>query len=74
MAQEIRTHLTLQIPAITDGRCLGTIQDSLVEVDGVSNVQASVETKLVDLDIDPARVSAAEVETILAEAGYPAKS
>ncbi len=67
-------HMTLQVPAISSGHCIGTIQESLTDVEGVTNIHASVETKLVDVDIDPAKVSTDKVIEILAEAGYPARS
>lgn len=66
-------HMTLQVPAISCGHCISTIQESLADIEGVSNVHASVETKFVDVDLDPAKVSTDTVVEILAEAGYPAK-
>lgn len=72
MTEATREHVTFRVPAISCGHCISTIQESLADVDGVSNVHASVETKLVDVDIDPAKVSTDKVGVILAEAGYPA--
>lgn len=72
MAQETQEHITLRAPGINCARCIGTIQESLRNVEGVSNVHASVETKLIDLDIDPAKASSDKVMQILDEAGYPA--
>lgn len=74
MVQETRTHLTFKVPAIRDAHCIRTIQESLADVDGVSNVHASVETTFVDVDIDPAKVTAGTVEALLGEAGYPPKT
>ncbi len=74
MAQDTRTHLMMRVPAITSARCLESIHDTLDEVEGVANIHASVETKLVDVDIDPARISADEVQVLLAGAGFPPSS
>lgn len=66
-------HLTLQVPDISCAHCVSTIQDSLSAIEGVTKVQASVETKFVDVDIDPAKASTDKVVEVLAEAGYPAR-
>lgn len=71
MVQATRTHVTFRVPAIIDGRAIRTIHETLAAVDGVSNVHASVETKFVDVDIEPAKVTAERVGEFLGEAGYP---
>jgi copper chaperone CopZ len=72
MAHATHEHVTLRAPGISCGHCISTIQESLRNVEGVSNVHASVETKLVDMDIDPAKASTDRVMKVLADAGYPA--
>lgn len=73
MTDASQEHVTLRVPDIHSGRCINAIQESLMDVEGVSNVHASVETKFVDVDIDTGKVSTDQVVEILAEAGYPAR-
>ncbi len=74
MVQATRRHLTLKVPAIRDAHCTRTIQESLADVNGVSNVHAPVEMVVVDVEIDPAKFTARTVEALLAEAGYLPKT
>jgi len=66
-------HVTLQAPDISCGHCVQTVQTALNNLDGVSNVLASAETKLIDLDFDSDVISLGKIEAILDEAGYPVK-
>lgn len=66
-------HVTLQAPDISCAHCVQTVQGALNKLDGVSNVLASSETKLIDLDFDSGVISLGKIEAILDEAGYPVK-
>ena len=62
---------TFNIPNISCGHCVRTIKQELGEIDGVSDVDGSEETKKVEVAWD----SPATLETILAtlrEINYPA--
>ncbi|CAA9546366.1 MAG: hypothetical protein AVDCRST_MAG87-501 [uncultured Thermomicrobiales bacterium] len=74
MVQATRIHLTVRVPAISGGRCLETIHEILADVDGAANIHASVESKLLDVDIDPTRIATDEVEALLAKGGLPPMS
>jgi copper ion binding protein len=64
-------HITLQAPDISCGHCVASIQDRLGGLDGIEKVSASAETKLVDIDFDPAKVDLAKIESELEDEGYP---
>lgn len=64
-------HVTLIAPDISCGHCVQTIQGTLGKLDGVSKVQASAETKTIDVDFDASVVALGTIESILDEAGYP---
>lgn len=67
-------HATLHAPDISCGHCVGTVQDAVGKLDGVSQVQASAETKFVDVDFDPSITSVESISQALDDAGYPVKS
>ena len=67
MEQEI----TLTAPDISCAHCVTTVQKAVGELEGVSFVQAEVDTKNVTVRFDPERVSQAEIEAALEEEGYP---
>ncbi|MGC4190560.1 MAG: heavy-metal-associated domain-containing protein [Thermomicrobiales bacterium] len=66
-------HATLQAPDISCAHCVQTVRTALGKLGGVSNVTASAETKLIDLDYDSGAISLSTIEAILDEAGYPVK-
>lgn len=66
-------HVTLQAPDISCGHCVASIQDRLGNLDGIESVSASAETKMVDIDFDPAKVDLAKIESELEDEGYPVK-
>ncbi len=74
MAATTTEHITFLAPDISCGHCVGTVQTAVSEIDGVAEVQASVETKFVDVDFDPARTSPEAIADVMAKAGYPAQS
>ena len=71
MTAPTTTHKTLISPAISCGHCVSKVQTALKDLDGVFDVQASAETRFIDVDFDSAVVSEAQIEQALAEAGYP---
>ena len=62
---------TLTAPDISCGHCVATVNKALGSLSGVSHVEADAATKQVDVEFDPARVSLADIESTLDEAGYP---
>lgn len=66
------TTVTYQIPNISCGHCVHTIQMELGELAGVSRVQASEATKEVIVEFEPP-ASEDQIETLLTEINYPPK-
>jgi copper chaperone CopZ len=64
-------HVTLTAPDISCGHCVTTIKEELGTLPGVARVEADPATKHVEIDFDPGRVSLAQIEAALDEAGYP---
>ena len=65
------TSLTLNVPNISCGHCVHTIQSELSELEGVGKVLASSETKQVTISFDPP-ADEEKIKAILAEINYPA--
>lgn len=63
--------VTFSIPGINCGHCVHTIQTELIEVEGVSDVRASADTKTAVVTFD-APATEAEIKKVLAEINYPA--
>ena len=74
MTSTTSEHATLLAPDISCGHCVGTVQSTLGSLAGVSSVSASAETKLVDVEFDPAVVTVDTISEALKEAGYPVKA
>ena len=64
-------HATLTAPDISCGHCVATIKEEVAALPGVASVEADPSTKRVEIDFDPGRVSLAQIEAALDEAGYP---
>ncbi len=64
-------HVTVTAPDISCGHCVATVKAAVGALPGVASVEADPDTKRVEIDFDPGRVSLAEIATALDEAGYP---
>jgi copper chaperone len=64
-------HITLTAPDISCGHCVMTIKEEVGALSGVASVEANEATKQVEISFDPNRVSLAQIEETLDEAGYP---
>lgn len=65
------TNLTLNVPNISCGHCVHTIQSELAELEGVAEVVASSDTKQVSVIFD-APADESKIKSLLAEINYPA--
>ena len=65
------TTKTYNVPAISCGHCVMTIERELKYVDGLQSVKADQESKSVRVEVDTDDVLQA-VEAMLADIGYPA--
>jgi copper ion binding protein len=64
-------HMTVTAPDISCGHCVASVKDAVGTLPGVSSVEADADTKRVEIDFDPGRVSLAQIEAALDGAGYP---
>jgi copper ion binding protein len=62
---------TLTAPDISCSHCVATIQKAVGGLAGVSKVAANEQTKQVQVEFDPQRVSLAQIEATMDEEGYP---
>lgn len=62
--------LTYQIPNISCGHCIHTIQSELSELEGVKKVVATLETKSVMVEYEPP-ATPENIKALLAEINYP---
>jgi copper chaperone len=65
--------MTFDIQGMTCGGCVGGVQRTLQKIDGVGDIQVSLRPGQASLKVDPSRVSAAQIEAIIAKLGYQAK-
>jgi copper chaperone len=63
--------VTLTAPDISCDHCVATVTSAVEELDGVSKVSASADTKVVVVTLDPEVTSEEVVRSALDEAGYP---
>jgi copper chaperone len=64
-------HVTVTAPDISCGHCVTSIKEAVGTLPGVASVDADPDTKRVEIDFDPGRVSLAQIEAALDDAGYP---
>jgi copper ion binding protein len=64
-------HVSVTAPDISCGHCVATVKQAVGALPGVASVEADEKTKRVEIDFDPGRVSLAQIEAALDEAGYP---
>ena len=64
-------HVTVTAPDISCAHCVASIKAAVGTLPGVASVGADPNTKRVEIDFDPGRVSLDQIEAALDEAGYP---
>lgn len=69
----METTVQLQAPDISCSHCVGAIKSRVGDLEGVSAVDANVETKLVDISFDADKVSLEQIQAEMEDEGYPAK-
>lgn len=62
----------LQAPDISCGHCVGSVKNRIGQLDGVETVEASADTKLIDITFDSEKVNLDKIKAELADEGYPA--
>ncbi|MDP9379435.1 MAG: cation transporter [Chloroflexota bacterium] len=74
MSNSATQEVVLNAPDISCGHCVATINKAVGQVDGVRRVEANEATKQVAVEYDPGRVSLAQIESVMDDAGYPVQS
>ncbi|CAN5444914.1 heavy-metal-associated domain-containing protein [soil metagenome] len=64
--------MTFDIHGMTCGGCVGGVQRTLQNIDGVSDIQVSLHSEKTILKVDPLRASALQIEDTTAKLGYKA--
>lgn len=66
------TTVSLQAPDISCGHCVSSVKNRLNQLEGIESVDASAETKRIDVTFDAEAVSLEKIQAELADEGYPA--
>jgi len=64
---------SLTVKGISCEKCAANVQKALKKVEGVSDVQADWEKKVVQLKLDDSKTSLDQVKKVLADLGYEVK-
>lgn len=62
--------LEFDVQGMACGGCTGTVQRALDNVDGVSHTEVTLHPGRASVQVDPRRVSAAQIEAVIAKLGY----
>ena len=63
-------HVTVTAPDISCAHCVARVKEAVGALPGVASVEADPDSKRVEIDFDPGRVSLTQIEAALDEAGY----
>ena len=66
--------LDFDVIGMTCGGCAGTVHRVLSNLDGVSRAEVTLSPGSATVDVDPARVTSAQVELVIAGLGYRARA
>ena len=66
--------LNFDITGMTCGGCTGSVQRVLSKLDGVSHAEVTLRPGVASVVVDPDRVTAAQVELVIAGIGFRAKA
>lgn len=59
--------------SITCGSCVSSIKTAFKDVDGVKDITANVETKVVSVSFDDEKISSDKIKTTITDLGYTAE-
>ena len=65
------TSKTVNVPSISCGHCVATIEREVAEMDGVSEVKAEQTSRNVTITWDPDTTDWVVIEDLMAEINYP---
>ena len=63
-------HMVFNVPGISCGHCKKAIEDALSNLEGIESASVEVETRTVDVRLDPDLASAQVVTAAIVGAGY----
>ena len=66
--------LSFDVSGMTCGGCTGSVQRALSKIDGVSHAEVTLRPGLATVVVDASRVTAAQLELVIAQLGFPAKA
>lgn len=66
------TTVHLQAPDISCGHCVSAVKTRVGQLEGVESVEASAETKLIDVTFDVSKLDLEKIQAELKDEGYPA--
>jgi copper chaperone len=65
--------LKFDVNGMTCGGCSDSVQRALTKIDGVSQVDVSLQSGIVSMEVDPVRVTSALIKIVIANLGYEAQ-
>ncbi len=66
--------LRFEVGGMTCGGCTGSLERALGKVDGVSRAEVTLQPGAATVEIDPDRVTAAQIEATITGLGFAAKA
>jgi len=66
--------LTFDVNGMSCGGCASSVKQAVVEIDGVSQVEINLSPGSATVQVDPARVTSAQIEAAISKLGYQVKS
>ena len=63
---------SFDVEGMTCGGCTGKVQRAISKIDGGSHVDVSLRPGTATVQADPARVTSAQIESVITKLGYPA--
>lgn len=66
------TQTDIKVPTMQCGSCANHVEEALKGVDGVSTIKVDLETKVAQVNFDPAKTTLAAMEKAISMAGYDA--
>ena len=65
--------LNFDVSGMSCGGCAGSVKRAVTQLDGVRQVEINLTPGSATVQIDPARVTSAQIEAAIAELGYQVK-
>ncbi|MDO8777203.1 MAG: heavy-metal-associated domain-containing protein [Burkholderiaceae bacterium] len=65
--------IDLEVQGTTCGGCTGSVQREFNKLKGVSHVEVKLQPDIATVVADPARMTPAQIESVIARLGYTAK-